>query len=335
MKRFTCLSILSALVLCALLAASGCSPSSGGKGAEPTSPNKPARVAKPGPYRIALVMKSLANEFFLTMQKGAEEDQKEHASEYTLICNGIKDEQDVAQQINLVEQMIAQKVDAIVIAPADSKALVGVCKRAQDADIVVVNIDNKFDDEVLKEKKIRIPFVGPDNRKGAQMAADFLASKLERDAPVAMLEGIPSAYNGQQRKLGFDDAIENAKLNLVTSQSASWEMDKANQVASSILTEHPEIQAILCANDSMALGAAAAVRAADKTGKVLICGYDGISAVEDLIRKGQILCTVQQYADRLAAFGIQYALQMLRAEIEPQDRETIVDLVTVGTLGPQ
>ncbi len=332
MKRFAGLSVISVLVLCAVLAVSGCSPSSDGKGAAPVSPNAPAKAEKAGPYRIALVMKSLANEFFLTMENGAKAHQQQHASEYTLISNGIKDEQDVARQIDLVEQMVAQRVDALVIAPADSKALVGVCKRAQDAGVVVINIDNKFDGGVLQEKGITIPFVGPDNRKGAKLAADYLANKLEPGAPVAVLEGIPSAFNGQQRKLGFDDAITEAGLKLVTSQSAGWEMDKANQVASSIITEHPEVKALLCANDSMALGAAAAVRAAGKTGQVLICGYDGISAVENLIREGQIVCTVQQYADKLAVFGIEYALQVLRDKTTPQDKETAVDLVTAETV---
>ncbi|MCQ4384031.1 substrate-binding domain-containing protein, partial [Clostridioides difficile] len=78
-------------------------------------------AAKP---KVALVMKSLANEFFLTMETGAKEYQKHNASQFDLITNGIKDETDTANQIRIVEQMIVSKVDAIVLAPADSKALV-------------------------------------------------------------------------------------------------------------------------------------------------------------------------------------------------------------------
>jgi ribose transport system substrate-binding protein len=102
-----------------------------------------------GKPKIALIMKSLANEFFKTMEEGARAHHQEHAAEYELMVVGIKDEQDVARQRDYVELMIAQKVDAIVIAPADSKALVPVCKRAMDAGIIVVNIDNKFDAAVL------------------------------------------------------------------------------------------------------------------------------------------------------------------------------------------
>ena len=91
--------------------------------------------------RIALIMKSLANEFFTTMADGARTHQRAHADQYELIVNGIKDERDLNQQVALVEQMVAERVDAIVIAPADSKALVPVCKRAMEAGIVVVIAD--------------------------------------------------------------------------------------------------------------------------------------------------------------------------------------------------
>jgi ribose transport system substrate-binding protein len=107
------------------------------------------------------------------------EYQKANASKFDLIANGIKDEQDTANQIKIVEQMIVSKVNALVIAPADSKALVPVVKKAIDAGIIVVNIDNKLDDAALKEKGITVPFVGPDNRKGAKLVGDYLAKQLQ------------------------------------------------------------------------------------------------------------------------------------------------------------
>ncbi len=128
----------------------------------------PGPTASPAPStgkpKIALVMKSLANEFFATMAEGARKHQREHADAYDLIVNGIKDERDLSRQVALVDEMIAQGVQAIVIAPADSKALVSACKRAKEAGIVVVNIDNKLDAGVLADQGIAVPFVGPDNR---------------------------------------------------------------------------------------------------------------------------------------------------------------------------
>lgn len=285
-----------------------------------------------GKPRVALVMKSLANEFFLTMENGARDHQKAHADAYELIAQGIKDELDVNRQIQLVEQMIAQRVDAIVIAPADSKALVTVCKKALDAGIVVVNIDNRLDAEVLAEKGVKLPFVGPDNRKGAKAVGDYVALKLAAGDPVAIVEGAPNAYNAVQRRLGFEDAARAAGLKVVTSQSANWEMAQANQLVSAMITEHPELKAVLCANDSMALGAVAALRAAGRLQGVLVGGFDNISAAQELLKKGELTATADQHADRLAVFGIEYALSILRGEAAPADKETPVDLVTPDTI---
>jgi len=290
---------------------------------------RPAGPAKP---RVALVMKSLANEFFKTMEDGARAHQQAGAGKYELICNGIKDEQDVQRQIAIVEQMIAQQVSAIVIAPADSKALVPVCRRAMDANIVVVNIDNKFDDAVLAEKKVKISFVGPNNRKGARLAGDCLAKKLKPGDEVAIVEGRPNAYNGIQRKLGFEDAMTAGGMKIVSAQSGYWETEPARKVVGGIVTQHPQLKAVLCANDSMALGAVSALKSAGRLGKVLVVGYDNISAVQQLMKDGRVLCTVDQHADQIAVYGIEYALEVLAGKSPPAHRETPVDLITVEQL---
>jgi ribose transport system substrate-binding protein len=288
-----------------------------------------------GPRRhvVALVMKSLANEFFKTMQDGAVRHQQQHASEYELIAAGIKDEQDVARQIEIVEQMIARHVDALVLAPADSKALVAAAERAQRAGLVVVNIDNRLDEGVMAQRGLKIPFVGPDNRKGAKGVGEAVAKRLSRGDPIAIIEGAPNAYNGIQRRLGFLDAAKEAGLKVDRSQSAQWETARANQVVSAIISERPGIRAFLCANDSMALGAVAALRAAGRAGDVLVGGFDNISAVQQLVRDGQIVATADQHGDALAVYGVEYALEMLRnPSATPRDRETPVDLITRETL---
>ncbi|HPD14631.1 MAG TPA: sugar ABC transporter substrate-binding protein [Planctomycetota bacterium] len=290
------------------------------------------------PKRVALVMKSLANEFFKTMEEGARKHQQKDPTRYELISNGIKDERDVAAQVALVEQMIAQKVNALVIAPADSKALVPVCKKAKDAGIEVVNIDNKFDDEALEEKAVKIPFVGPDNRKGARMAGEYLAKKLKPGDEVAILEGMPNAVNGIMRKLGFEAAMDAAGMKIVAKQTANWHMDEAEKVTSGLLAQHPNLKAILCANDNMALGAVAALRAAGKLGSVLVVGYDNIEAVQKEILAGNILCTVDQHADQIAVEGIRHALDILGGHLTPEAsdyKETQVDLITADDLKKQ
>jgi len=277
--------------------------------------------------KIALVMKSLANEFFSTMADGAKKHQAANSATYDLIVNGIKNETDLAEQVNIVEQMVAQQVTAIVIAPADSKALVPALKRAREAGILVVNIDNKLDAGVLKETKLDVPFVGPDNRAGARKVGEALAERLKAGNKVAIIEGIPTAFNGQQRRLGFEDVMKAANMNIVSVQSGNWEMEKANAVAAAILSEHPDLKALLCANDNMALGAVSAVQAVGKTGQVLIVGFDNISAVRPLLENGQIVASADQHADQLAVFGIEAALKILKGEAAPGDQNTAVDLI--------
>ena len=119
-----------------------------------------------------------------------------------------------------------------------------------------------------------------------------------------------------------------AGLNIVSSQSGYWETDKANRVVAALITENPDLKAVLCCNDSMALGAVAALRAAGKLGQVLVVGFDNIAAVQQLLKEGKMLATADQHGDKLAVFGIEYALDMLKTKAAPADRETPVDLVT-------
>lgn len=323
-RHFIALTMLS-LVLGAVFGV-GCSQ----KPPEKQTTDSKGDAGKP---KVALIMKSLANEFFSTMAQGATVHQADHSTQYDLVVNGIKDERDLSRQVSLVEEMIAANVNAIVIAPADSKALVPVLRRAKEAGVIVINIDNRLDLDVLKQEDVTIPFVGPDNRLGAKMVGDFLASKLTKGDEVAIIEGIKTSFNSQQRKAGFEDAMNAGGMKIVSSQSAQWEMSQANTIVSSILAGHPNVNAILACNDSMALGAVAAVKASGREGDVFIVGFDNITAVQQAIRDGNVLATADQYGDKLAVFGIEYALSQLSdASSSLDDRETPVDLINAETL---
>jgi ribose transport system substrate-binding protein len=282
--------------------------------------------------KVALVMKSLANEFFLTMETGAKDYQKHNTEKFDLITNGVKNETDTADQIKLVEHMISSKVDAIVLAPADSKALVPVVKKAVDAGIIVVNIDNRLDPDVVKFKRLNVPFVGPDNKKGAEKVGDYLATKLKDGDEVGIIEGVPTTTNAQQRTAGFKDAMQKVGAKIASVQSGEWEIDKGNAIASAMLNQNPNLKALLCGNDSMAIGAVSAVRAAGKEGKVYVVGYDNIDALKPMLRSGRVLATADQYAAKQAVFGIDVALKALEERKKQSELsqivETPVDLVT-------
>lgn len=281
---------------------------------------------------VALIMKSLANEFFVTMADGARQHQAAHPDEYRLIVNGIKNEVDLAQQVALIDQMIAADVAAIVIAPADSKAVVPALARAAAAGIVIVNIDNQLDASVVAQYDLVAPFVGPDNHAGAKVVGEYLAATLSAGQQVAILEGVPTAYNSQQRTAGFKQAMTAANIVVVAQQSAQWDQTTAVTITSGMLVQHPRLAAILAANDNMALGAVAALAQAGMSNKIAVVGFDNISAIRNHIRNGRVLATADQHADLLAAYGIEFALQILSSNVVPADIATPVDLVTLETL---
>jgi len=275
--------------------------------------------------KVALVMKSLANEFFRTMEDGAKDYQKAHADEFDLVANGIKNETDTGEQIRIVEQMVNAGAKALVIAPADSKALVSAVKKAMDQGVVVINIDNRLDPDLLKSKGISVPFVGPDNRKGARLVGDYLASqKLKAGDQVGIIEGVPTTTNAQQRTAGFKDAMDAAQMKIVSVQSGNWEIDKGNAVAASMLNEYPDLKALLAGNDSMALGAVSAVRAAGKAGQVQVVGYDNINAIKPMLDDGRVLASLDQAASQQAVYGIQAALKMVKGEKPDVDADNVI-----------
>ena len=130
-----------------------------------------------------------------------------------------------------------------------------------------------------------------------------------------IIEGNPGADNAQQRKLGFDRlAVKEGKLDLLESRTAHWETEEANTVFTNMLTAHPEVQGVMAANDSMALGVVKAIDAAGKSGKIQVVGFDNIPAVQPLLKEGKMMATIDQFGSKMAANGIDYAMKALKGE---------------------
>ena len=264
--------------------------------------------------KIGLVQKSLANEFFKQMQAGAEKYAAANTDKFTFKAVGMKDERDFAAQVDAIENFVTQKYNVIVIAPADSKAMVTPIAKALKDGVKVINIDVELDRDAKKAAGIDLAFFGPDNRAGAKMAGDALAQKLGAGGKVVILEGNPEADNAVQRKLGFMDAVEAGKLQVLDSKTAHWETEEANTLMTNFLTQYHDIQGVMAANDSMALGVVKALDAAGLAGKVQVVGFDNIPAVQPLIKNGKMLATIEQYGADMAVLGINYGLKELAGE---------------------
>jgi ribose transport system substrate-binding protein len=264
---------------------------------------------------VGLVMKSLANEFFKTMEEGARKFEAEDGT-FELIPVGMNSETDIDTQINAMENFISRKVDLIVIAPADSVGLVPSVKKAIDAGITVVNIDVTLDKQALKDNGLPedFLFVGPDNTEGSYIVGKFLGEKIGKGAKVFIIEGNPGADNATQRKNGFVKASEEYGFDVVASTTAHWETEEANTVMTNLLTTNPDVKGVMCANDSMALGVVRAIESAGKSGQIQVVGFDNIEACQTLIKEGKMLATVDQFGPDQAANAIKVGFRILKGE---------------------
>jgi ribose transport system substrate-binding protein len=281
---------------------------------------------------IALVLKSISDPFTKTMIGAAQAFHKHSPYPFQLAVQGTATETDVGEQIRIVRSLVRQRVNAVVLAPADSKALIPVASECVRGGIITLTIDNPLEADDLNASGLRVPFVGPDNRRGARLVGNYLARKLRGGDAVGVVEGVPASRNAQQRTAGFVDAMEAAHVNIVAVEAGGWEYIKGKQAAAAILVRKPEIRALLCGNDNMAMGAVDAVREARRSGTVFVTGYNNSNAIKPLLKDGSILATVDQFAAKQAVYGVDVALQALLQQRKQDDLsasiETPVILIT-------
>ncbi len=290
-----------------------------------------AKVDTAKAYQIGLVMKTLTNPFFIEMEKGARRAEKELG--ITLQVKTAAQETSIEQQIQLVEDLIAAKADAIVIAPGDSQRLVPTLKKAQDAGIKVVNIDNRLDPETIKQAGMReVPFISVDNDAGAYKAGKFLAEQAGGPAKAAILEGIRSADNARQRMVGAKRGLlENKQITLVASETANWKIDEAYNVTKEIFAKHPDIKLLFAANDMMAMGAVKYLQESKKT-MVKVAGYDAMNEAITEIKAGRIAATIDQQAAEQGYQGIALAVKLIKGETVPALSLIDTRLITAAQL---
>ncbi|BFV60781.1 sugar ABC transporter substrate-binding protein [Kitasatospora sp. CMC57] len=317
------LTACTALVLAAGLTACG---------QEGDNSQSTGTAAKGGKPTVCLVMKSLGNEYFQTMKKGAEEHAGQRG-DLTLNATGIQNETDIDGQVAAINKCITDKAAALVLAPADSRALIAPLQRASKAGMKLVNIDVKLDDAALKAAGLDVPFVGPDNAAGAQKSGDVLAKALGTGGKVVILEGVSGAANAQQRKAGFDAAATAGGLQVLDSKSANWETDQAYTVTTNLITAHPDLQGVMASNDNMALGAIKAIAAAKKQGQIKVTAFDNVDAIHPYVQDGTVVATVDQYAAKQAGDGIDVAMKEIAGEQVSAWVKTDIKVITKAELG--
>lgn len=277
--------------------------------------------------RVALVMKSLQAQFFQVMQAGAEDWARTHAARVALRCSGTESQSDLERQVPLVDEAVAAGIDALVLVPIDSRVLVPPVLRAQRAGVTVVNIDIALDATLLREAGAAVDFVGPDNRAAARRVGEVLAGALPPGAAVLMIEGLAGADNAEQRRLGFMDAISARGLTLAGRAAADWETDRAGEQFSALLSRHPGVRGVFCANDAMALGVIEVLAAQGLAGQVPVVGFDNDPAMRPHLASGALCATADAFAAQMAVRGIEHALARLAGAPAGGCFDTPVELV--------
>jgi ribose transport system substrate-binding protein len=341
---------LSLLPLVALLAA-GCGPEQPAQAPGNAPHNAPAQTSPAAesaerleqtaldavpkaskPYKLALIVKTRNNPFFDPMIKAAEAEAKALGVE--LEVQAPAQETDKERQFALVQDVTARGVDAILIAPADSKGIVPALKQSQGKGIVIVNLDNRVDGESARAAGVKLDgYIGADNEQGGRLAGQAMAEALSGGGKVAVIEGIRGVDNAEARKRGFTSGIE-GKLQVAASDSADWDTQKAYAKFQSMLAAHPELTGVFCANDKMALGALKAISESGKKGKLTVVGYDNIPDVRAYLQSGEMHATIEQHPDLMGKYGVRAAVGILEGKVA-KGGEFLVPLEVIKGSGPK
>ncbi|NLH99805.1 MAG: sugar ABC transporter substrate-binding protein [Chthonomonadales bacterium] len=321
-------AVLAPLMLTALM---GCEPSKP-KEAQPAAPPVAEKVTTAEleavqkaqkSHKLALVVKTRNNPFFDPMIKAAEAEAKRLG--VSLEVQAPPQESDKELQFSIVENLTAKGVDAILIAPADSKGIVPALKRAADKGVLVINLDNRVDPEAAASGGLALGgYVGADNEEGGRLAGQAMMGYLGGFGKVAILEGIRGADNAEARKRGFENAVQGS-LEIVAKDTAEWDTQKAYAKFQSMLAAHPDVRGLFCANDKMALGAMKAIEESGRRRQITVIGYDNIPEIRPYLAAGDMKATIEQHPDLMGRYGVLMAVGVLDGVI-PRGREFLVPL---------
>ncbi len=267
-----------------------------------------------GKYKITTICMALNSDYWHMVEAGAKLAGKELGVEVNVI--GPNAESDSATQINMVEDAVNNKVDAIVLAANEPTALVSAATTVKGADIPLVLIDTKLntDDESLYSC-----FVGTGNKDAGKQGGEFIASKLESGDKVAIIRGTVGQTVHDDRGAGAEEAMEAAGLEVVAIQPADSDRGKAVDVAENIIQSNPDIKAFYATNDDMALGAYQAVAAANLS-DVVVVGFDGTFNAMDSISNGEMSASVAQLPVEEGYQGVINAVKILDGETVEKDQ---------------
>ncbi len=311
--------LVSSLIVVLMILAAGCE-----KKTEPAQPSGTVSNEKEV-FEIAVIPKGLAHQFWIFVKQGAEAAGRDLGAD--ILWQGPPKETEIAQQINIVQDMITRRVDALVLAACDENALATVIAQADQAGIPVIMIDSGVKSDVPKS------LVATDNVEGAKMAARKLAELLGAQGEVGLVPFVPGAATSELRERGFKEGLQEFPgMTLVATNYSQSDVSIGMNVTSDMLTAHPDIIGIFAASEPSAIGAAQALRAAGKAGQVKLIGFDATGEQLNALRDGVIHALIVQNPFKMGYEGVKAAIAALHGEPVEPVIDTGVTVVTLENL---
>lgn len=261
--------------------------------------------------KVAVILKTLSNPFWTTMEEGIKEEAK--ALGVTVEILAAQSEEDSQGQLRMFEDLLNKDYDGIAFAPLSPVNLIPQAVNAHKKGIPTVNIDEKVDMEELLSAGGNVnAFVTTDNEKVGEQAGEFIVEKVQT-GQVVIIEGKSGNASGEARKNGAKNIFEATDgIELVASQPADWDRNKALDVVTNLIQRYPDLKAIYAANDTMALGALQAVINAGKKDQIIVVGTDGAPEAIDSVKAGELTATIAQDSSEIGKESLRLLVKSIK-----------------------
>jgi ribose transport system substrate-binding protein len=269
--------------------------------------------------RIGFVPKSLNQEYWVNTKHGA--DAGGRAANAKVLTLAGRDDTHIDEQINIVQNLLAEKVDALVIAPTNSDLLQPVLDKAAKKIPVVI-----FDSPMTGWKP-QTGYVGTANKTGGVAMGKYLA-KVIPHGTLAIIRGVPGSQVDIDRVNGVKAGIKGSGIKVVKEVAANFDRQQAVGAMEDIIQTNPHVSAVFCANDQMALGALQSLDAQKLTSKIKLVGFDGAIEATQQIIAGKMFATIAQDPYGMAKIAVQEATAKVKGKRVPKSVNTGNPLIT-------
>ncbi|WP_448058863.1 substrate-binding domain-containing protein [Cellulomonas hominis] len=271
-----------------------------------------------GDITIGFSISTMQNPFFVSMADGIKE--AEASEGVKVIVSDAAD--DASKQANDVLNFISQGVDAVVLNPTDSDAVISSVQALNEAGIPVLTVDRRTNGGTV------VTHIGTDNVVAGEIAAKTMFDSIGGKGKVAVLEGVPGASSTRDRQTGFDNVLKDyPDIDIVASQTANYQRSEGLSVAQNLLQGNPDLSAILSMNDEMALGAVEAIRSAGLEATVKTIGIDGGDDAIQAVKDGTLVATIAQQSKLMGSEAIENAVKVAKGETVAEDQP--VDVIVI------